>query len=50
MLTPLLARAEFATTARLDLPELDALRSKGKPSGPRIIATRRATHPPPPEM
>lgn len=48
-LITLLASAGFATTARLDLPELDALRTKGKPSRLRIVATRTATPPPPPD-
>lgn len=47
-LNTLLASAGFATTARLDLPELDALRTKGKPSRLRLVATRTTVPPPPP--
>ena len=48
-LKALLARAGFATAARLEAPELDALRTKGKPMVLRVVATRTATPPPPPE-
>lgn len=48
-LMALLARAGFATAARLDAPELDVLRTRGKPMRLRIVATRTATPPPPPD-
>jgi SAM-dependent methyltransferase len=39
----LLARAGFATVARLDVPALDALRTAGKPRRLRVVARRTAS-------
>lgn len=48
-LTGLLARAGFATTARLDAKELDAAFTEGKPLRLRLVATRTAHPPSPPD-
>jgi len=45
-LSGLLARAGFATTARLDARELDEALTKGQPLRLRLVATRTATPPP----
>jgi len=47
-LTGLLARAGFATTARLDARDLDEALTKGQPLRLRLVATRTRTPPPPP--